>query len=953
MRTLHLPLLLLLTLLSPALAGAAPMDALADAPLVQLPAQEGVFELLLDEPVSPPFPELRYEALLSRAVGMAPIGTRTVRLVARESDGSLAPLETFLPLPGPVPTKEGEPSSVAPVDLPGDTPGFLSGKAVYVSQCHGWIYFDSLDGFSTQRGNVWDTVEDFHNPEGANQYFVRYLENAGAAVFTVKERDMTDQMDIADNDGGGYAESGSGWETGPAGFADTSPWVTDEDPFDAGTTRRVGAASGGVATWTPDVPDDGWWAVYVSWDSDSSNAPDAHYRITHPGGVIHRWYDQTVHGSTWQYTETLWLPGGTGGLTVELVADSTHTDRYVSADAVRVGGGMGDVVRMGDLSGRPRWEEGANLHTQYNGAPTSIYDPSVSGIGSDVAARSRWAAWEHPSGEDAIFFSWHSNAGGGTGTVTLTYDGSSGGPTAGSEDFAELVQEETVDAIRALWDSGWSDRGTYGGGFGELNPTHNNEMPSALMELGFHDHEWDTALLKEPTFRRDASRAFYRGIVRYFAERDGVTPTYLPEPPTHLAVLHDGDGALEASWQPGPTGFPHGDAPTSYRVFTSADGLSWDGGTDVSGTSLVLDTEPDELVFVRVSALNAGGGSFPTEVLGARRSWDGTAPILLVDAYDRLQASQLMWESFGGSLGDVRRMVLPRMNGFDTTARHATSIDALGWPFESATDELIPGVDLTGFDAVIWAAGEESTSHESYSDAQQAAIRTFVEAGGALWSSGSEVLWDLDHQGSASDQAFADEVLGVSMAADDSGTTDVSGVGLLAGLDLDFGIADGALYDNEYPDTLESQQTVIAEYSGGAAAAVLAGGVAHFGIPFEAIGDGAARDEVTARLLQALLPAYQPPGPGDDDDDVGPDDDDVAPDDDDVGPDDDDVGPDDDDSATDDDDDQTSSPPLYPGTRLDLIPEGQGCGCRSSLGGGGSGALGLLVLALAFVRRRR
>ena len=947
MRPLRLLAALLPLLLLAPPASAAPWDDLAAGRLVVMPSDEGTFELLLDESVSAPLDEQRYEALLSRAVGMAPVGTRTVRLVARGPDGARVPLEELLAPLGPVPAKEGEsgPVGVAPVDLPGDTPGFLSGKAVYVSQCHGWIYFDTLDGFSTQRGNVWDTVEDFHNPEGANQYLVRYLENAGAAVFTVKERDMTDELAIADNDGAGYAESGSGWQTGPDGFADTSPWLTAEDPFDAGTTRSVDADSGGVATWTPDVPNDGWWAVYVSWDSNAANAPDAHYRITHPGGVIHRWYDQTVHGSTWQYTETLWLPGGTAGLTVELVADSACGDCLVSADAVRVGGGMGDVVRMGDQSGRPRWEEGANLYTQYNGAPTAVYDPSVSGIGSDVAARSRWAAWEHPTGEDAIFFSWHSNAGGGTGTVSLTYDGSSGGPTAGSDDLAWTIQEETVDAIRALWDSEWSDRGVYGGGFGELNPSHNPEMPATLMELGFHDHEWDTALLKEPTFRRDSSRAFYRGIVRYFAERDGVTPTYLPEPPTHLAILHDASGALEVSWQAGPTGFPHGDAPTGYRVFTSLDGRSWDNGSDVTGSSHVLDTEPDERVFVRVSALNAGGASFPTEVLGARRSWDGTAPLLLVDAYDRLQASQLMWESIGGSLGDVRRMVLPRMNNYDTTRRHALSIDALGWPFEAATDEVVTSLDLSDWQGVIWAAGEESTADESFSDAQQTALRAFVEGGGTLWSSGSEVLWDLDQLGSAADQAFADEVLGVSMASDDSGTEAVDGVGLLAGLELDFGIDDGAEYDNEYPDVLASSRPSIAEYDGGGVAAVLGDGVAHFGIPFEAIGDAGARDEVTARVLEALLPAYEPPVQGDDDDDVGPDDDDVQPDDDDVQPDDDDSA-----VADDDDDDEPETPPLYPGTRRGLIEEG-GCGCKSSLADGRAGLFGLLLLVL--LRRRR
>ena len=44
-----------------------------------------------------------------------------------------------------------------------------------------------------------------------------------------------------------------------------------ENPFDAGTTRRFPSNGGAVASWIPDVPEDGYYAVYVSWDSDSDN----------------------------------------------------------------------------------------------------------------------------------------------------------------------------------------------------------------------------------------------------------------------------------------------------------------------------------------------------------------------------------------------------------------------------------------------------------------------------------------------------------------------------------------------------------------------------------------------------------------------------------------------------------------------------------------------------------
>jgi len=848
-----LPLLAL-----PLAAAAAPATA-----LLPIDAPPGEFAVLLDEAVAAPFDELRFNLLLEDAVGMAPPDTRVVRVYGR-APGGLVDLESLVPL-YPAPDKgEGHAGSGPPVDAPGSTAGWLSGRAVYLSQCHGFIYFDSLDRFSTQRGNLFDTVEDFHNPEGANQFLTRYLENAGAAVYTARERDMTDAMGIADNDGAGYSESGAGFANGPAGFADAAPWANGEDPFNEGTTRTFPATGGATATWTPAVPDDGVWAVYVTWDSAPGNATDAHYRLTHPGGVIDRSFDQTTHGSTWQYVETLWLPAGVGGLTVELIGDSAGGT--LSADAVRVGGGMGDVSRRGDFSGRPRWEEGANEYVQWNGAPTSVYDPGGSGNGTDVTARSRWAAWEHPAAEDAVYLSWHSNAGGGTGTVTLTYDGNSGSATAGSTTFAQTLQDDLVDTIRALWDSGWSDRGTYGGGFGELNPVANPEMPAALVELGFHDHPDDTALLKEPRFRRDASRAMYQAVVRYFAERDGVAAAYLPEPPEAFAVLHDSQGRLEASWAAGPNGFPYGDAATGYRLFTSSDGRSWDNGVDVSGTSALVDVPPGQLVFVRVAATNAGGISFPTETLGARRAVSGAPPVLIVDAYDRLQASQLPWEDLGGSLGNLRRMVLPRMNGYDTTVRHADAVDSVGWPFDSATDDAV--ATFGDWDLVVWAAGEESTTDESFSDSQQTALAAYVSAGGALWVSGSEILWDLDAQGSASDLAFATDVLGATMDADDSGTTVASGVGLLAGLDLSFAFDDAA-FDVDYPDVPASSRTVIAEYAGPNPAAVLGNSVAFFGFPFEAIGDEAARFEVAARLLPALVPGYPPAG---DDDDAADDD---------------------------------------------------------------------------------
>lgn len=876
-----------------------------------------------------------YDALLEDEAGFSPDAFR----------GRVHPLDRLLPPVPPVPAKEGEGVLRGfPADHPGASTGALSGRAVYLSQCHGWIWYDSLGRFSTQRGNVWDTVEDIHNPEGMDQFLTAYLENAGAAVFTVKDRDNNPLMAVADNDGAGFVESGSGFEAGGAGFADAAPYAYGENPFQLGTTRRFPADGGGKATWTPDVPAEGSYAVYVAWDSDAANAPDAHYRITHPGGVIDRWYDQTVHGSTWQYVETLWLEEG-ASITVELLGDSASSGRWLSADAVRIGGGMGQVERNGKTTGRPRFEEGAILSTQFNGAPTSVYDPYGDGDGSDPSSRSRWAAWEHPTGEDAVYLSWHSNACdgcGARGTSTYTYDStcSSGAAATGSLDMAEAVHDEIVSMAQANWDSEWRDRGTRTDCFSENNPSHNPEMPSVLVELAFHDTEIDADFLKDPQFRRDASRAMYRGIVRYFAERDGGTARYLPEPPDQIALVHGGDGRLVASWAPGPSGWPDGDAATGYRVYTSKDGRSWDNGVAVTGTSHVLATKPGVAVYVRVAATNAGGTSFPSEVVGARRSPDGTAPVLVVGAFDRLDAGQLDWDYPHSSLGDIVRMDVRRMNASDVIVPHGRAIDAAGWPFDSAADEALAGIDLSDYALVVWATGEESTVDETFSTAQQASLRAFVDGGGALWASGAEVLWDLDYRGASGDKAFASEVLGATMAADASGTTEVDGAGVLAGLDLAFGVDAGATYPVEWPDVLASSRTAIAHYAGGTLAAVLGDGVALFGFPFETIGDEAVRFEVASRLLPELVPDYVPPEGGDTGDTGLPDTDAGDTD-----------APDTDAGDTDAPADTDGGPTGGPGDRF-VADEAGGCGCASST----PAAAGAWLVALAVLlggRRRR
>ena len=353
--------------------------------------------------------------LLSRAALAAPVPD------GAHLTGSGLAVEQRRVLPVSVPDKEPWAADKdMPVDAPVPRRARCRARAVYLSQCHGWMWFSSLGRFSPA-GDLFSTVEDFHSPEGANQYLVQYLENAGARVYTVRERDGNPAMAIADNDGEGYAEVKDTTAGTARRALPTAARGSGEDPFDAGTTRRFRPTA---ATWRRGRPRSPRTATTRS---TSLGLPP---RQLHLG-------DLPVRPPRRRDRAHL-RPAG------------PRVDLAVRRDAVAACGcgrpkGRAHRRRRSRLPvgrrGPHRWWHGGRaavrrdhhpaalessslLYTQFNGAPESVYD--AYGDDGDPSTRSRWAAWEHPTGEPAVYLSWHSNAARGTasGTVTYIYDGS-------------------------------------------------------------------------------------------------------------------------------------------------------------------------------------------------------------------------------------------------------------------------------------------------------------------------------------------------------------------------------------------------------------------------------------------------------------------------------------------------------------------------------------------------
>ncbi|MCA9676134.1 MAG: N-acetylmuramoyl-L-alanine amidase, partial [Myxococcales bacterium] len=625
----------------------------------------------------------------------------------------------------------------------GATGGALAGKTIYVSAGHGWIWDDALGRWRTQRGNTNGLVEDFISAETVAQHLIPMLRDMGAYVVPVRESSMQRQLVIVDDVDAGFTVDGAtataiadGWARPP------EPIPDGRNPFAGGGSVELPVVAGGAAAarWVLDVPADGDYEVYVSWVQGADRAPDAPYVVHHAGGDSGFRVDQRRHGSTWVLLGQFHFAAGTSVEhgSIELGTDAS-AGAVVSADAVRLGGGMGHVDRGGGAVDRPAYESGARYAAQYNGAPSSVWDYSTVDGNDDVGTRSRFSAWDHEAGEDAVYVAWHTNAPSpARGTSSFAYGPSSYGPLSefsgvdGSLELMDAIHTELVGDLRADWDPAWQDRGEHTAYFGEVNPSHNPEMPATLIEVAFHDTVEDADALRDPRFRALAARAFAEGVARYFATRDGVPLILPPEPPAAPRMIQGDGGGLTLAWDPPDDDPAGGDAATGYRVYLSADGRAFDDGHDVTGTSLAIDAGPGGApVFARVTATNAGGESRPSPVVGARPAW-GPTVVLVVGGFTRIDGAMLIEEDLAAyDLATVQRGYEDRINDGSHAARHGLALAGAGYAFDVASAEAVRRgeVTLDGYAAISWLAGEELAP---LGDADRAAVAAYLDGGGAF-----------------------------------------------------------------------------------------------------------------------------------------------------------------------------------------------------------------------------
>jgi hypothetical protein len=211
--------------------------------------------------------------------------------------------------------------------------------------------------------------------------------------------------------------------------------------------------------------------------------------------------------------------------------------------------------------------------------------------------------------------------------------------------------------------------------------------------------------------------------------------------PKSFAVINKTNNTLEIKVKNDPNA-------SHYKVYTSTNGTTFSAPTTLVKSNLILSSlTPNQLYYIKIEAYNATYSiTSATSELLASVPCNYQDSILIVNGFDRASTG----------------------NTYDFVKQHAGSIKANNKNCSSATNDAITDglINLQTYKAVDWILGEESTVNETFSLSEQTLVSTYLQLGGKLFVSGSEIAWDLDYSGTVTDKNFFANYLKASYMSD-------------------------------------------------------------------------------------------------------------------------------------------------------------------------------------------
>lgn len=766
----------------------------------------------------------------------------------------------------------------------------LRNRHIALWQSHGWYYEPKLTRWEWQRARIFQTVEDLYTQSYVLPFLVPMLENAGANVLLPRERDCQLAEVIIDNDGSLssnsiYTENTSdkAWTQGIGkGFAHLrSQYINFENPFKEGTYRSIETIKKGkesTAEWIPEIPSTGRYAVYVSYQTLSNSTDDALYTVYHKGGTTQFKVNQQMGGGTWIYLGTFGFDAGkSNAYKVTLSNRSAKAGQIVTADAVKIGGGMGNIARRiseegatenlkssdarnlqnadkssvvnyqlsttdYQLSGYPRYCEAARYWLQWAGIPDSVYSESQgkNDYTDDYKSRGIWVNYlaggssVNPAEKGLnipvdMAFAFHTDAGTTLndsiiGTLGIYYTQATNGVFSNgasrylSHDLTDLILSNIVRDIRTQYEPNWTRRGKWNQSYYEARAPH---VPTMLLELLSHQNFADMRYGLDPRFRFTVSRSIYKGMLQFLSSQYKMDYIVQPLPVSHMALRMASENEVELTWQPVIDSLEPTATAEKYIVYTRIGDGDFDNGVLVNKNNYRATLPSGVVCSYKVTAVNKGGESFPSEILSAGRLFNPKGTVLVVNGFDRISAPadfvapapadaflagflddqdhgvpyiqdisyigkmkefrrSIPWmdddaSGFGDSYSNYESQIIAG-NTFDYPAIHGAAILKAGYSFVSCSDESVENgqFSLNDYQYTDLILGKECQTKmgrggiaplefKTFSKPMQDAITAYCNQGGNIFISGAYVgtdLWDNRlAKAEDADKKFATEVL--------------------------------------------------------------------------------------------------------------------------------------------------------------------------------------------------
>lgn len=782
----------------------------------------------------------------------------------------------------------------------------LFGRHLSLWASHGRYYDVEKDRWKWQRPLLFGTTEDIFTPTIVSTYLMPMLENAGAIVFSPRERDFQTNEIIIDNDDkikgtrfiaiNGHYE----WQTAPTeGFRQpTTPLADGQNPFKTGTTLMCRTTkkrkSYSLLSYQPHFPQAGRYAVYVSYQTVEGSTDEASYTVYHKGERTEIKVNQQMGGGTWVYIGTYDFDSGSNEYNrVEVTNRSSKKRSVVTSDAIRFGGGMGNIRRGDDVSNMPRCMEAARYYAQWAGMPYSVYGGRNGNddYSDDINTRSLMTNYLAggscfvPSKKGLkvpieLSLAVHSDAGvtrdgvsliGSLGICTTSFnDGrlNSGVSRLMSKSLAQMLTDGVTKDMKAKFGR-WNNRGIYDRNYSE---TRVPDVPSAIIETASHQNFPDMRLLQDPTVKFTYARSLYKTILKFMTTQHGEKYVVQPLPPQRFAVSVDDDGYANLSWAATTDDLEPTAEPTGYIIYTALGDGDFDNGTTVSRhTNARIKMLPGVVHSFKVAAINKGGESFATEVLCAEYNPHAKRNILIVNGFTRLASpfattkgfdmtrdmgltlgATIGWEGMGIVAGNTRNYVYT----------HAKAIHKAGhYTFGSCSvDALIHGdTSLNGAHIADILLGDQYDDGYSINrtrvltPAMQTLIADYAQRGGRLMVSGAHIGSDMIMH---KDSIFAADILKYSYGGKTETHNDS-----ISGLSLEFTFYNN-VNPNHYcvlhPDIIRPQGSAFAamRYADDSEASVAYDGNDYksivMAIPFECITEEHVRNSIMKGIIGFL-----------------------------------------------------------------------------------------------------